>query len=162
MPRVYLSLGSNIDRELHLRAAYRLLAEKYGRLLVSSVYESESVGFSGDHFFNLVIGIDTDRPVGELAADMRAIEEANGRSRVGPKFSSRTLDIDVLTYGALTGIIEGIALPRDEILKNAFVLQPLAEIAGGELHPQTGKTFAQHWDAYDKVHQKLWKVPFSW
>lgn len=162
MPRVYLSLGSNIDRELHLRAAYRALSAAYGELLLSSVYESESVGFSGDHFFNLVIGIDTDCSVGELAAALRAIEEANGRSRSGPKFSSRTLDIDVLTYGDAHGVIDGVKLPRAETLKNAFVLQPLAEIAGGEHHPVTGKTYAEHWAEYDKAKQKLWAVPFSW
>ncbi len=162
MVRVYLSLGSNIDREQHLRAAYRALHAAYGELIVSSVYESEAVGFSGDHFFNLVVGINTDKPLTVLAAELRAIEEANGRQRSGPKFSARTLDIDVLNYGDAVGLIGGIQLPRDEVLKNAFVLQPLAEIAGGERHPETGLSYAEHWAAYDKARQKLWVVPFSW
>jgi len=162
MRRVYLSVGSNIDRDTHLRAAYQTLTAEFGRVILSSVYESESVGFSGDHFYNLVMGIDTARSVGELAAMLRAIEEANGRSRVGPKFSSRTLDIDVLTYGDAVGIVDGVALPRNEILKNAFVLQPLAEIAGAEKHPVSGLSYAEHWAAYDKAQQKLWVVPFDW
>lgn len=162
MPRVYLSLGSNIEREQHLRAARAALAAAYGVLIVSSVYESEAVGFAGDHFYNLVIGIDTEQPLRELAAALRAIEEANGRSRMGPKFSARTLDIDVLNYGDAVGVIDGIELPRDEVLKNAFVLQPLAEIAARELHPQTLRSYAEHWAEYDKAKQKLWVVPFGW
>jgi len=162
MPRVYLSLGSNIDRERHLRAAYADLSARYGALVISSVYESVAVGFSGDHFFNLVAGIDTELGVGTLAAQLRAIEEANGRSRIGPKFSSRTLDIDILTYGDACGVIDGVQLPRDEVLKNAFVLQPLAEIAGAERHPETGRSYAEHWADYDKARQQLWIVSFSW
>jgi 2-amino-4-hydroxy-6-hydroxymethyldihydropteridine diphosphokinase len=162
MPRVYLSLGSNIDRERHLRAAYVALRAAYGELVLSSVYESEAVGFDGDHFLNLVIGIDSSLSVGTLAAQLRAIEEANGRSRIGPKFSARTLDIDILTYGDASGIVDGVQLPRDEVLKNAFVLQPLAEVAGAERHPVTGLTYAEHWESYDKSRQQLWIIPFSW
>jgi len=130
MPRVYLSLGSNIAREKHIRAALRELEDRYGLLLVSPVYESEAVGFEGDPFFNLVVGLDTDKGVGELAAELRVIEEAHGRDRRAPKFSARTLDIDILTWGNACGEIDGIRLPRDEVLKNAFVLRPLADIAG--------------------------------
>ena len=162
MPRVYLSLGSNIDRERHLRAACVALRAAYGELVLSSVYESEAVGFDGDHFLNLVIGIDSSLSVGTLAAQLRAIEEANGRSRIGPKFSARTLDIDILTYGDASGIVDGVQLPRDEVLKNAFVLQPLAEVAGADRHPTTGKTYAEHWASYDKSRQQLWIIPFGW
>lgn len=160
MPRVYLSLGSNIDREHHIRAAVGELEQRYGLLLVSPVYESEAVGFDGDNFFNLVVGMDTDKPVGLLAAELRAIEEAHGRDRHGPKFSARTLDIDILTYGNACGEVEGISLPRDEILKNAFVLRPLADIAGNDRHPETTRPFAEHWEAYDQSRQKLWPVDF--
>ncbi len=160
MPRVYLSLGSNIDRENHIRDAVHELEERYGFLLVSPVYESEAVGFAGDNFFNLVVGLDTDKPVGLLAAELRAIEEAHGRDRHGPKFSARTLDIDILTYGNACGEMDGIQLPRDEILKNAFVLRPLADIAGNDRHPETIRPFAEHWEAYDHGKQKLWQVDF--
>ena len=160
MPRVYLGLGSNIDREVHIRAALRALEESFGLLLVSPVYESESVGFAGSHFFNLVVGIDTDLPVGELSALLRGIEEANGRVRNGPKFAPRTLDIDILTYGNACGEIDGIQLPRDEILKNAFVLRPLADIAPNDRHPETVRPFLEHWEAYDKTRQNLWPIDF--
>lgn len=160
MPRVYLGLGSNIDRERHLRAALRELEERFGVLLISPVYESVAVGFEGDNFYNLVVGLDTDLSVGELSLLLRAIEDANGRVRGGPKFSARTLDIDILTYGNACGEIEGVQLPRDEVLKNAFVLRPLADIAGQDRHPETTRPFAEHWDAYDQQRQKLWRIEF--
>ncbi|MCA0899724.1 2-amino-4-hydroxy-6-hydroxymethyldihydropteridine diphosphokinase [Microbulbifer agarilyticus] len=162
MAIVYLSLGSNIDREKHLCAAMDALVEAFGDLKMSQVYESEAVGFEGDNFYNLVAAIDTDLSVGELALRLRDIEDANGRVRSGPKFSARTLDIDILTYDELTGEIDGIALPRDEILKNAFVLLPLSEVAPQAAHPVVGKTYQELWEGYDQTSQKLWPVPFSW
>lgn len=160
MPRVYLSLGSNVDREVRIRAALRALEAKFGFLWISPVYESESVGFAGSLFYNLVVGIDTDMGVGELAATLRAIEDANGRVRGGPRFAPRTLDIDILTYGNACGEIDGVRLPREEILQNAFVLRPLADLAPNDRHPETVRTFADHWEAYDHRRQKLWPIEF--
>lgn len=163
MPRVYLGLGSNIDREKNLRGAVRALEEHFGDVLVSPVYESEAVGFEGDPFYNLVVAIDTDKTVGELAAELRAIEEAWGRDRLAPKFSSRTLDIDILTWGNACGEIDGVSLPRDEILKHAFVLKPLADLAGNDRHPETIRPYAEHWEAFDHSRQPLREVdlPFD-
>lgn len=162
MAEVFLSLGSNIDRERHIRAGLDALAEQFGELRVSRVFESEAVGFDGDDFYNLVVVLHTDLPVGQLALCLREIEDANGRLRAGPKFSARTLDIDILIVGDLTGTIDGVKLPRGEIQKNAFVLQPLAELAPEHRHPLTGQTFAEMWAEYDKSKQKLWPVEFSW
>jgi len=160
MPRVYLGLGSNIEREQHIRAALKALEDAFGLLLISPVYESESVGFAGSNFFNLVVGVDTDLPVGELSALLRGIEDANGRVRSGPKFAPRTLDIDILTYGNACGEIDGVQLPREEVLRNAFVLRPLADIAPNDRHPETVRTFLDHWEAYDQSRQKLWPIHF--
>ncbi|WP_237059415.1 2-amino-4-hydroxy-6-hydroxymethyldihydropteridine diphosphokinase [Microbulbifer sediminum] len=162
MAQVYLSLGSNIDRGRHIRAGLDALAAEFGNLSVSRVFESEAVGFDGDNFYNLVVGLHTDLPVGQLAVRLREIEDANGRVRSGPKFSARTLDIDILTYDDLAGEFDGVKLPRGEIVKNAFVLQPLAELAPAQRHPLTGETFAEMWEDYDKDKQKLWPVHFPW
>ena len=162
MAQVFLSLGSNIDRERHIRSALDALAQQFGELQVSRVFESEAVGFDGDNFYNLVVGLHTSLPVGQLALRLREIEDANGRVRSGPKFSARTLDIDILTYDDSVGEIDGVKLPRGEIKKNAFVLQPLAELAPQQLHPETGQSFAQMWAEYDKEKQKLWPVAFHW
>ena len=161
MAQVYVSIGSNIDRERHVTAALDALAGHFGPLVISSVYESEAVGFSGDHFLNLVAGFDTGLPVGELAARLRAIEHSNGRVRTGERFSGRTLDIDILTYDDCVGNVDGVSLPRDEILHNAFVLLPLAEIAAAEVHPLLRQSYGSLWQAYDRP-QKLWPVDFIW
>ena len=162
MARVYVSIGSNIERERNITAGLDGLALSFGELTLSSVFESEAVGFAGDHFYNLVAGFETTLAVGELSRELKAIEDRNGRCRQGPKFSGRTLDIDILTYDDACGRIDGVELPRAEILFNAFVLQPLAEIAPGDLHPVNGVSYAELWQQYDKQQQRLWAIDFSW
>lgn len=162
MTRVYLSLGSNIRRHQHIAAGLDALAAAFGELHISSVYESKSVGFDGSNFFNLVVGIDTSLGVAALSERLKNIEDDNGRCRQGPKFSPRTLDIDILVYGDSVGVEAGISLPRAEITQNAFVLLPLAEIAGEQLHPQLQQSYASLWQVYDKSAQPLWPVDFVW
>ena len=162
MALIYLSLGSNIDRHRRITAALDALAENFGELLLSSVYESVSVGFEGDSFFNLVVGINSSQSVGQISKILKLIEDQNGRDRSGPRFGPRSLDIDILTVDNIAGEIDGIQLPRDEVLKNAFVLLPLAEIAAQTQHPVTGLNYSQHWQEFDKDKQKLWPVEFIW
>lgn len=161
MARVYISIGSNIDRQKHVLAALDALQEWFGELALSPVYESEAVGFDGEPFFNLVVGVDTGLSVAELSACFKQLEADNGRRRDVPKFSGRALDLDILTYDDLVGQVAGVELPRGEILKNAFVLKPLADVAPDERHPVCGKTYAQLWQSYDR-DQKLWPVDFTW
>ena len=148
MPRAWISVGSNIDRERNIRGALRDLETLFDNLVVSPVYETKAVGFDGDAFFNLVVGIDSDRTPTELHHLLRDIEQNHGRERGGEKFSSRTLDLDLLTYGDVVTDEGGRHLPRDEIIKYAFVLAPLADVAPRERHPETGEDYASLWRAY--------------
>jgi 2-amino-4-hydroxy-6-hydroxymethyldihydropteridine diphosphokinase len=159
---VYLSIGSNMDRYQRISASLDALTDIFGELSISSVYESEAVGFDGDNFLNLVVGFNCRQTVGELSQLLRQVEYDNGRRRVGPKFGPRTLDIDILTYDDCVGRCDGIDLPRDEISKNAFVLLPMAEIAAQTLHPVFNETYAELWQAYNQSSQKLWPVDFEW
>jgi 2-amino-4-hydroxy-6-hydroxymethyldihydropteridine diphosphokinase len=159
---VYLGIGSNKNPTFYLNSALNALQESFGNLAFSPVYESESVGFKGTNFYNLVVQIQTDLPVNSLSEKLRGIENANGRDRAAPKFSSRTLDIDILLYGDLVGNFAGVQLPRDEILENAFVLRPLFDLCPELIHPQLNKNIAELWAAYDQTKQKLWPVDFFW
>jgi 2-amino-4-hydroxy-6-hydroxymethyldihydropteridine diphosphokinase len=151
MPRVYVSIGSNIEREQNIRGAARALAARFGRLTLSSVYETGPVGFEGDNFYNLVAGFDTEAPVEEVRRELLRIESDHGRRReTGPRHGPRTLDLDILLYGNLVRHKEGFDIPRGEIGRFAYVLRPLAEIAPGLKHPETGKTLEEMWDAFDR------------
>lgn len=162
MAAVLVSIGSNIDRYHHISCALDSLAQEFSGLRVSRVYQSESVGFEGDDFLNLVAAFECAKSLRELSACLRRIEDDNGRLRDGPKFSSRTLDIDILTYDEVTGLIEGVELPREEIVHNAFVLRPLVDIAPQVLHPGLKRSYQSLWGEYDKNRQKLWPVDFLW
>jgi len=161
MTQVFLGLGSNLDREKHIRAGLASLKNSFGDLILSSVYESESVGFKGSNFYNLVVSLQTRLSIAQLSDALKKIEDDHGRIRTGPKYSPRTLDIDILTYGDFVGVDSGIELPRAEIIENAFVLLPLSEIAPSKLHPHLKKSYGELWAAYDKSMQKLWVVDFS-
>ena len=158
MAQVYVSIGSNIDKKKNISGCLKALAEHFGALVLSPIYESEAVGFEGDNFYNLVAKFKTSLSVGELNEQLKAIEDQYGRKRTGPKFSGRTLDIDILTYDDLVGDIDGVQLPRDEITKNAFVLLPMNDIAAEELHPELQVTYGRLWFFFDKESQSLWPV----
>jgi 2-amino-4-hydroxy-6-hydroxymethyldihydropteridine diphosphokinase len=153
-----LSLGSNISPQKQIVSAIAALKGRFGELIISPVYESEAVGFNGDNFLNLVVGIETDLPPQELLALLREIEEGHGRLRGAEKFSPRTLDIDLLTYGEQVISEDNLQIPRDEILRYAFVLKPLSDVAARERHPLTGKTYGELWQSFDRGEQSLWPI----
>ena len=146
MIRAWISAGSNVDREQNIRQAISKLRRAFGELVLSPVYRTRAEGFEGDDFLNLVIGIHTDLPPDELRQRLRAIEDSQGRVRGENRFASRTLDLDLLTWGELVDESQGI--PRDEILKYAFVLRPLADVAPMEHYPGRDETYARLWAAF--------------
>ena len=161
MVRIYVSLGSNIDRERNTCSGVEALRRRFGELELSSVYESESVGFEGDAFYNMVIACEVGEDVHSVNRALAEIEDAHGRDRSGPRFSSRTLDLDLLLYDDLVLDENGLRLPREEILKNAFVLWPLAELAPDQVHPVAGKTYAELWADFDRSKETLAPIEFA-
>ena len=162
MPEVYVSVGSNVEPERHLRAAAVALADCYGLLRLSPVYRNRAVGFDGDDFYNAVIAFEADAPVAEVVAELDRIEAANGRRRGEEKFAPRTLDLDLLLYG--DAVIEEGALrvPRAEITRYDFVLRPLLDLEPALAHPATGQPLADAWPGLVTTPPRLQRVEFGW
>ncbi len=159
MAQVYVSIGSNIEPNRHIRAGLADMRQRFGTLTLSPVYESEAVGFEGDNFYNLVAIFETGVDVHSVVNILREIEKNNGRKRTEKRFSARTLDLDILLYDDL--ILKEMNVPRNEILKYAFVLLPLSEIAPALKHPVTGQSYADLWQAFDKQGESLWRIDVS-
>jgi len=150
MARVYISIGSNIEPLRYIRSSIRTLREYYDKLILSSVYETEAVGFEGDNFYNLVVGFDTEMEVDKVIRTLKQIENDNNRQRTSERFSARTLDLDLLLYDDF--------IVKDEILKYAFVIMPLAEIAPRSVHPITKQSYRYLAQAFDTTEQAIWIV----
>lgn len=160
MPRVYVSIGSNIDRERNIGAAVRALRETFAAVATSSVYESAAEGFDGDHFYNLAAAFDSAMSLEEVCERLTAIETAQGRLRAGPRFGPRTLDLDVLLYGDLVRHDNRFDIPRRDITAYAHVLRPLAELAPTVKHPETGERLGDLWRRFTGTNT-LRRVPLD-
>lgn len=156
---VLLGLGSNARREHNLNAGLDALAGLLVEMRCSPVFESLAVGYKGENFFNLVVSGRTTLPLMELDRRLKFIEADNGR--YAPERKGLPLDIDVLLYGEQIGNFHGLELPRPEILKNAFVLWPLALLEPEGRDPRSGRTFTELWQL-SGIDQLLWPVQFQW
>lgn len=161
MAVIYISVGSNINADYHVCAGINALKTLYGDITTSTIYESDSVGFDGDNFYNLVVKASVDDSVETVVINLRLIEDKYNRDRSGPKFSSRTLDLDLLLYDDIVLNEPHLELPRGEITTNAFVLLPLFELAADLIHPIEKKSIRQLWQEYDKDSQNLWPIEIS-
>lgn len=147
MTQLVLSLGSNIEREKHIRFGISELTRIFGALRISPVYETAAVGFSGPDFFNLVVIAHTELKLEEAIDKIRAIETVAGRVRGEKKFQDRSLDIDILLFGDSDLHQLGYDIPRDEIEHAGYVLKPLADLLPQQRHPVSGEGFMQMWQA---------------
>lgn len=152
--RFYLGIGSNIDAANNIRLAKQAMRDKYPTIRFSRTFESQAVGFEGDNFLNLVAAVDSDVSLPSLLESLKQLETSLGRVRGGEKFASRHIDIDILLYGDLQ-CLQPVELPRPEIRENAYVLWPLAELAGDLIEPGGTQTYAELWQAFDRTRQIL-------
>lgn len=162
MVRVALGIGSNLNRRRHIQAAVSALRDRFGDVTLSPVYRSTAAGFDGPDFYNLAALIDTDLDVDELHDVLREIENGEGRRRSGSRFSSRTLDIDILLYGDAVLYDSGHDIPRREILRHAFVLKPLCDLLPHETHPGLGEPFVVLWRRFAASHPADGLSPCEW
>lgn len=143
-----LSLGSNIEPATYLAAAAQALRAAFPDVRFSPVLRYAAVGFQGPDFLNAAAVMDTSMSPQQLNDWLHALEDAQGRRRDVPRFSSRTLDIDLVFYDDL--VLSGpgnLRLPRPE-LKHAFVLEPLAALVPDFVDPVSGRTMRQLWQAH--------------
>ncbi|MCB1644656.1 MAG: 2-amino-4-hydroxy-6-hydroxymethyldihydropteridine diphosphokinase [Pseudomonadales bacterium] len=159
--RVYLGLGSNLDPWRNLSAGLQRIEQHWELISVSGFYESAAIGFDGPAFINLVVAIETTETLPQLAARTRQIEIEFGRTPDCKKFSSRHLDIDILTFDELQGTFDGVELPRPEIFYNAFVLIPFAELCPGLILPSQTESLVSLQQNLP-ASQSIQKIQFDW
>lgn len=150
MTDVFLGLGSNVNPHKNLRSCLKYLEIKFGALDYSPVYASPAVGFEGPPFLNMVVKIKTSLQARGLRDWLRQLEDAHGRDRSMPRFSDRNLDVDILLFGNRVQDKDGIKLPRDEILEQAYVLKPLSDLAPRLRHPLARKSYRRLWKAFSE------------
>ena len=159
MSIAWLGLGSNINAENNIRAGIDELRGQFENVSLSPAYASTAVGFSGDDFINLVTRIETDMHPMELREYLRDLEDRYGRKRDIPKFSDRSLDIDILLYDNLVLLSPLLEIPRAEILKYSHVLKPLADLDPGLVHPTELRTMAEIWESSGLDDSSLQLLP---
>lgn len=159
MAQVYVAAGSNVDPVTNLALASRELRRLFPDVRFSSWYRNRAVGFEGADFINLVAGFTSALPVHGVVGQLQAIETLCGRPRGAPRWAPRTMDLDVLLYGQLVCDEPRLKLPRPDLLKRAYMLGPMAELAPEIVHPTAGRTMAELWQAFDQAAHPLHRMP---
>jgi 2-amino-4-hydroxy-6-hydroxymethyldihydropteridine diphosphokinase len=157
----YLSLGSNVDARANIESGIGALRRAFGEVRLSPVYQTAAFGFDGADFINLVARIETTMSPLELKHVLNEIEDGHDRKRDGPKFSDRTLDIDILLYDDLYLLSPSLELPREEIRIAPYVLKPLADLAPDLLHPACRTTIGQMWSEFEQRHEPMRLIELS-
>jgi len=142
MTTVYVGIGSNIARHKHVEVAIRELRALDENLRISTIYECEAVGFESQPFYNLVVEMKTSLDLTEFSRQLRDIEFKWGRAVDAGKLEPRTVDLDIILFGEQVSKSKP-ELPRSDIFKFAFVLQPLLELCPQLVVPNDGRTIEQ-------------------
>ena len=159
MARVYVGIGSNIDKHIHVPKVIEELRHRFGELKISPVYQTKATGFDGEDFYNLVVGFSTELSPQEIYTTLRAIEAEHQRARNSVnQFVSRTLDLDQLLYDDLQVDDGRIIIPSPDILEYAFVLKPLVDIAAELIHPTLHLSMQELWQQFDHEAVVLTKI----
>lgn len=142
MVEVFLSLGSNVDREQNIAAALQALANHFGQLTLSPLYESPSIDGCSNDYLNMAVGFVCDLSLHKLRQALKQIEEQLGRDR--KNLVTVNIDIDIAIYGDVEDTFNdefgGYQIPHPDILKYPHALLPLANIAGDFIHPANSQT----------------------
>ena len=159
---MFVAAGSNVEPVANLRLALDELARHYPQLRCSRAYRNRAIGFEGDDFVNLVLGFETDDDVHEVLGHLHQVEAACGRARDDPKWAPRAMDLDILLYGDLVCDEPGLKLPRPDLVRRAYMLGPMAELAPDCVHPVLGVSMAGLWSAFDRGAHDMRPVELGW
>jgi len=126
--KAYVGVGANLgDREETIRAAIRLLGDEVAA--VSSLRETEPWGYADQPpFLNGALLLETERPPRALLDRLLQVERELGRTRDGPRYGPRTIDLDLLLYGDLVVDEPGLQVPHPRLHERAFALEPLLDL----------------------------------
>lgn len=153
-----MAAGSNVEAEKNLRLAAEELVKTFGQIDFSPAYRNVAAGFEGDDFINVVAAFDTELKVRAVVSELQRIEGMCGRERDAPKWAPRSMDLDILLYGDRVGDEPGLVLPRPDLLRRAYMLGPMAELAPGFHHPTRGLTVGELWAAFDRDAHPMTRV----
>ena len=159
MTRTYIGVGSNVEREKHVKAAFQELSLLGCNLRASGVYECDPVGFDSNPFYNLVFELETALSLTEFSHFLRNIEMKWGREEHAQKYQDRTLDLDIVLFGDVISAKQP-EIPRSDIFKYPFVIQPLNDLCPELVVPGDGRTIQQIWQQMDGI-ETLSLVDFS-
>ncbi|MDV7104549.1 2-amino-4-hydroxy-6-hydroxymethyldihydropteridine diphosphokinase [Vibrio sp. TH_r3] len=151
MTMVYIGVGTNVEREKHAKAAIEALSSLTHLCRVSSIYECESLGFDSTPFYNFVVELKTTESLSDFSQLMRSIEIKWGRSSTAKKFQDRSLDLDILLFGEEVSLSSPI-VPREDIFKYPFVIQPLYDLVPDLVIPMDGRTVKDIWQDMDNLN----------
>ena len=133
--KVFIGIGSNLNKIKNIKSSISKIKNDYKNVKISPVYETKAMGFDGPNFYNLVCSFNTTEDIYKLKERLNKIELDHGRNLNEIKYSSRTLDIDILYYDNLILVDDKIKIPRKEIIEYDFVLRPLIDIDAEFIHP---------------------------
>jgi len=159
---VFVAAGSNVEPLAMLRRALDELRRHYPGLRCSRAYRNRALGFEGEDFVNLVLGFETDDGPREVLGRLQQAEAACGRARSDPKWAPRAMDLDILLHGDLVCDEPGLTLPRPDLVRRAYMLGPMAELAPGVVHPVLGATMGELWSAFDRDAHLMQPVEAGW
>lgn len=161
MTRVFVAAGSNVEAEKNLRLAAEELVKTFGQIEFSPAYRNVAAGFEGDDFINFVAAFDTELTVRAVVSELQRIEGMCGRERDAPKWAPRSMDLDILLFGDMICEEPGLILPRPDLLRRAYMLGPMADIAGDVVHPLKKKTISELWGSFDRDAHPLTPIELS-